>query len=395
MSVFFGTSPSNRACYGQNCVSPKKDKMRQIYQKIPELIEASQVGAYCTVVETKGSTPQKPGSKLLILPDLRNVGTLGGGCVEAEARRQAIGLMQGGMPRLLEFQLDSDYGWDDGLICGGNMKIFIDLPKTHAEAEMFERLQSLNEEQVPLVCATVVTSEKQGIQVGMKMIFANTGERIGTLGDPALETAIAAKTDEVLKDNRAVLLRENETAAVFLEPLQPRPTLLIAGAGHVGQALCHLGNWLDFDIVIVDDRADFASAERLPEADKIIVGDIETELRNYPITPLTYVVIVTRGHQHDESALHAVVESDARYIGLIGSRRKIKLIFDDLLDLGIPTERLQRVYAPVGLNINSKTVPEIAVSIASQLIQIRNAAENVHTFNAEPERMPTVKVAGA
>ena len=369
--------------------------MREIYQKIPELIGSSQVGAYCTVVETKGSTPQKPGSKLLILPDLQNVGTLGGGCVEAEARRQAIGLMQGGMPRLLEFQLDSDYGWDDGLICGGNMKIFIDLPKTLTEAEMFERLQALNEEQIPLVCATVVTSEKQGIEVGMKMIFATNGERIGTLGDSTLETAVEEKVPEVLENNRAVLFQENETAALFLEPLQPRPTLLIAGAGHVGQALCHLGSWLDFDIAIVDDRADFASADRLPEADKIIIGDIATELRNYPITPLTYVVIVTRGHQHDESALHSVVESNARYIGLIGSRRKIKLIFDDLLEIGIPKEKLQRVYAPVGLNINSKTVPEIAVSIVSQLIQIRNASEDVTTFDAQPQRMPTVKVAGA
>ncbi len=368
--------------------------MREIYQKIPELIESAQVGAYCTVVETKGSTPQKPGSKLLILPDLRNIGTLGGGCVEAEARRQAIGLMQDGVPRLLEFQLDSDYGWDDGLICGGNMKIFIDLPKTSAEAEMFERLQALNAEKVPLVCATVVASEKQGVDVGMKMIFANTGEHIGTLGDPALEAAVEEETAKVLERNSAGLFQENETASVFLEPLQPRPTLLIAGAGHVGQALCHLGSWLDFDIVIVDDRADFASAERLPEADKIIIGDIETELRKYPITPLTYVVIVTRGHQHDESALHSVVESDARYIGLIGSRRKIKLIFDDLLEAGISKEKLQRVYAPIGLDINSKTVPEIAVSIISQLIQIRNTTDTVDTFDAQPARMPTVKIAG-
>ena len=368
--------------------------MREIYQKIPELIESAQVGAYCTVVETKGSTPQKPGSKLLILPDLRNIGTLGGGCVEAEARRQAIGLMQDGVPRLLEFQLDSDYGWDDGLICGGNMKIFIDLPKTPAEAEMFERLQTLNAEKIPLVCATVVASEKQGVDVGMKMIFANTGEHIGTLGDPALEAAVEQETAKVLARNSAGLFRENETASVFLEPLQPRPTLLIAGAGHVGQALCHLGNWLDFDVVIVDDRADFASAERLPEAHKIIIGDIETELRNYPITPLTYVVIVTRGHQHDESALHSVVESNAGYIGLIGSRRKIKLIFDDLLEVGISKEKLQRVYAPIGLDINSKTVPEIAVSIASQLVQIRNATDTLDTFGAQPTRMPTVKIAG-
>lgn len=368
--------------------------MREIYQKIPELIESAEVGAYCTVVETKGSTPQKPGAKLLILPNLRNIGTLGGGCVEAEARRQAIGLMQDGKPRLLEFQLDSDYGWDDGLICGGNMKIFIDLPRTRAEAEMFTRLQELNAKKVPLMCATVVQSEQQNIDVGMKMIFATNGERIGTLGNSVLEADVESQVSGILEKNRADIFQQNDTTSIFLEPLQPRPTLLIAGAGHVGQALCHLGNWLDFDIVIVDDRADFASTERLPEADDIIIGDIAEELRKYPINHLTYVVIVTRGHQNDESALHSVVESDARYIGLIGSRRKIKLIFDDLLEVGIPAKKLQRVYAPIGLDINSKTVPEIAVSIASQLIQVRNGTKKVESFEAQPARMPTIKLLG-
>ena len=368
--------------------------MREIYQKIPELIESAEVGAYCTVVETKGSTPQKPGAKLLILPNLRNIGTLGGGCVEAEARRQAIGLMQDGKPRLLEFQLDSDYGWDDGLICGGNMKIFIDLPRTRAEAEMFTRLQELNAKKVPLMCATVVQSEQQNIDVGMKMIFATNGERIGTLGNSVLEADVESQVSGILEKNRADIFQQNDTTSIFLEPLQPRPTLLIAGAGHVGQALCHLGNWLDFDIVIVDDRADFASTERLPEADDIIIGDIAEELRKYPINHLTYVVIVTRGHQNDESALHSVVESEARYIGLIGSRRKIKLIFDDLLEVGIPAEKLQRVYAPIGLDINSKTVPEIAVSIASQLIQVRNGTKKVESFEAQPARMPTIKLLG-
>ena len=368
--------------------------MREIYQKIPELIKTDQVGAYCTVVETKGSTPQKPGSKLLILPDLRNIGTLGGGCVEAEARRQAIGLMQGGVPRLLEFQLDSDYGWDDGLICGGNMKIFIDLPNTHAEAEMFTQIQELNKEKVPLMSATVVESKQPDIKVGMKMIFAKNGQRIGTLGDPTLESEIETEIPDILEQNRSDLYKKDKTVSIFLEPIQPRPTLLIAGAGHVGQALCHIGSWLDFDIAIVDDRADFASKHRLPEADEIIIGDIAEELRQYQISHLTYIVIVTRGHQHDESALHSVVESDARYIGLIGSRRKIKLIFDDLLDEGIPIEKLQRVYAPIGLDINSKTVPEIAVSIASQLIQVRNGAKMPKPFEAQPARMPTIKLTG-
>ena len=366
--------------------------MREIYQKIPELIASDQVGAYCTVVETKGSTPQKPGAKLLILPDLRNIGTLGGGCVEAEARRQAIGLMQDGAPRLLEFQLDSDYGWDDGLICGGNMKIFIDIPKTRDDVDIFTSLRELNAAQVPLVYATVVKSDEQNTNIGMKMIFASNGDRIGTLGNSTLESEVESQMTDILEKNNAYAFIQDDNTTIFLEPLQPRPILLIAGAGHVGQALCHLGNWLDFDIVIVDDRADFASSERLPEADEIIIGDIAEELRKYPKNHLTYVVIVTRGHQHDESALHSVVESDARYIGLIGSRRKIKLIFDDLLEIGIPKEKLQRVYAPIGLDINSKTVPEIAVSIASQLIQIRNGENSSKSFEAQPEKMPTIRI---
>ena len=374
--------------------------MREIYQKVIELIESEEMGAYCTVVETKGSTPQKPGAKLLILPDLRNFGTLGGGCVEAEARRQAIGLMQGGVPRLLDFQLDSDYGWDDGLICGGNMKIFIDLPQTKEESLILTRLQELSEAKIPLVSTTVVQSEVDHIQVGAKMLFAANGEKVGSLGDTALEMALQDELMEVLeKDAPGVFRwqvedsRNGEGAVwVFMDAVQPRPTLLIAGAGHVGQALCHLGKWLGFDIAIVDDRTNFASEERLPEADEIIIGDIAEELRKYPVDHLTYAVIVTRGHQHDEEALHSVVESNARYVGLIGSRRKIKLIYDDLRDAGIPEERLAKVYAPIGLDINSKTVPEIAVSIAAQLIQVRNSIKPDLHFDAQPARMPTIKV---
>ena len=374
--------------------------MRDIYQKVIELIESEEIGAYCTVVETKGSTPQKPGSKLLILPDLRNVGTLGGGCVEAEARRQAIGLMQGGLPRLLDFQLDSDYGWDDGLICGGNMKIFIDLPQTKEESSILTRLQELSEAKIPLVSTTIVKSEVDHIQVGAKMLFAANSEKVGSLGDAALETALQDELMEILeKDAPGVFRwkvedsRNGEGAVwVFMDAVQPRPTLLIAGAGHVGQALCHLGKWLGFDVAIVDDRVDFASEERLPEADEIIIGDIAEELRNYPVDHLTYAVIVTRGHQHDEEALHSVIESNARYVGLIGSRRKIKLIYDDLRDMGITEETLAKVYAPIGLDINSKTVPEIAVSIAAQLIQVRNSTKPDIHFDAQPARMPTIQV---
>ncbi len=366
--------------------------MREIHETLLKLIQNHDLGAYCTVVQTNGSTPQKPGSKLLILPNLRNIGTLGGGCVEAEARRQAIGLMDGGTPRLLNFQLDSDYGWDDGLICGGSMKIFIDLPKTSDEATIFAELRKLNDAKVPIVLATVVKSGITDIEVGMKMIRGMNGERLGTLGNLKLDEEVESEVSEVLAENSPGLHRTKYGDIwVFLDPIQPRPTLLIAGAGHVGQALCHLGSWLDFDIAIVDDRPDFASKDRLPEADEIIVGDIADELKQYPINHLTYAVIVTRGHQHDEEALHSVIESGARYVGLIGSRRKIKLILDDLSEMGVSEADLARVYAPIGVDITSKTVPEIAVSIAAQLIQVRNAPKPTAHIAAEPATMPTAR----
>ena len=366
--------------------------MKTIYDKIVDLIKSNQIGAYCTVVDTKGSTPQKPGSKLLILPDLQNVGTLGGGCVEAEARQQAIQLIQGGNPRLLEFQLNSDYGWDDGLICGGNMRIFIDMPQSELDLDIFTHLRDLSGQKIPFVFATIIESEAKS-QIGSKLLVSLCGQKFGSLGDRALETKIENQLDKLLENNTPSIIRlENDTVSVFIEPIQPRQTLLIAGAGHIGQALCHLSSWLDFDVVVVDDRVDFASKDRLPEANRIIVGDIFEELRSYPIDSFTYVVIVTRGHNHDEEALHATVNSDARYIGLIGSRRKVKLIYEDLMELGISPERLERVYAPIGLDINSKTVPEIAVSIASQLIQVRNNPKDNFHFDSVPSRMPTVKL---
>jgi len=171
----------------------------------------------------------------------------------------------------------------------------------------------------------------------------------------------------------------------YVEQIGPPPRLLIAGAGHVGQALGELAARLDFDVIVIDDRADFASEQRFPHARQRIVGDIEAELRKVPIDAGTYVVIVTRGHRHDGQALHAVIDSPARYIGLIGSKAKIKLIFDDLVARGVSPQQLLRVHAPIGLSIGAVSVPEIAVSIAAELIAVRRGRENTPAL---PMRLP-------
>ena len=346
--------------------------MRDIYRMIPELAANRSRAAYCTVVDTVGSTPQKEGAKLLILPTMASVGTLGGGCVEAEARKQAARLMQTNSRKLLEFKLDSDYGWDDGLICGGNMRIFVDLIDDPDEAAFFVEMERLLTSDVPIVVGTVVEASDVA-KLGAKRLIATDGTYLGSLGSAAMDDLFTAQATTALEKNDARLWTETESGTtVFIEPTLPQIRLVVCGAGHVGAALTHFAAMCDFHVTVIDDRPEFANAENLPDAHEIVVDDLPAATARQDIGPLTYVVIVTRGHNHDESCLRAVIESDAGYIGMIGSRRKIKLIYDDLQELGLPETLFDRVHAPIGLDIASNTVPEIAVSIVAQLIQFRN-----------------------
>ena len=296
--------------------------MQQLFEEIVRRCEAGERVGLCTVVSARGSTPQAAGARMVLLVDGRTLGTLGGGCVEAEVRQRALGLLERSESKLLTFKLDHDYGWDDGLICGGTMDIYVQTLQGQAAAEPFAD--------------------------AVKQLRA---------GGPAV-VEFSYETEE----------RERST---YREEIEPSPKLVIAGAGHVGQALAKLATEVGFEVTIIDDRADLASAERFPTARHCTIGEIEPELRRQPIDASTFIVIVTRGHRHDGKALAAVIDSDAKYIGLIGSKRKVKTIFDDLLQQGVALESLLKVHAPIGLEIGSVTVPEIAVSIAAELVAVR------------------------
>lgn len=258
---------------------------------------------------------------MLVLENTHTHGTLGGGCIEAEVRRRAIDLLHHGHSALLEFDLDHDYGWDDGLICGGQMTIGVTLLDSQSDLTSYQQAVDRLAQRMPCWFPIVVTHQ------GQEWTY-----RIN---------------------------------------LEIPPTLLIAGAGHVGQAVANLAVELGFRVVVADDRADIASRERFPSPVELIVGDIANELRNFPVDNNTFVVIVTRGHRHDEQALEAVIRSPARYLGMIGSRRKAKTIFDDLAASGVPQELIARVHCPIGLPIGSRTVIEIAVSIMAELVRER------------------------
>lgn len=308
-------------------------------------LEAGRPCVLCAVVKTRGSAPQGPGAALVVRDGQSCAGTLGGGCVEAEVIRQASsGLLLQGGSACRDFRLNSDYGWDDGLICGGSMRIAMRALEPGAGAAPFR--QAL-----------------EAYHAGRPASFAIRVAR-GEGGE------------------------EEKEYRIHLEAPAP---LLIAGAGHVGQALADLAVRLDFAVTVFDDRADCAAPSRFPPGVRLVVDDIAEALRAHPIGERDSVVIVTRGHKHDEAALEAVIHAPARYIGLIGSKRKRTLIFDDLRKFGVEEALLARVHSPVGLDIGAVTVPEIAVSIAAQLIQVRRATP----FQAVEGPFPAPAAAGA
>lgn len=353
--------------------------MRDLMRQLMTELDSGRELAWCRLVETRGSTPQKAGALMAVRPDGSQLGTVGGGCVEAEVKRRALAVLHGathghGRPSLESFQLDSDYGWDDGLICGGRM-LFLIVPLRGAVPAYFRELTRLCDSGQALTEALVFDSAASGLAAPSAWLF-DSEHRLAAAwpNDVMPDDAAGTVPDAVQTTLPPIGARRRPFAShgVAYLPLQTRCRLVIVGGGHVGKAVADLAYDLEFDVWVVDDREPFVSAERFPRAVQRIAGPVDDVLPRLEITPDTFCLIVTRGHNHDEEALYHLADRGARYVGLIGSRRKIKLIFDDLLEKGVSAAALKRVHAPLGVDIGSQTVPEIAISIAAELVAFRN-----------------------
>jgi len=251
----------------------------QIYEEALRLKRLGRISAIATIVECRGSSPQKQGAKMLVRDDGSLLGTLGGGCLEAEVVQAALMALKDGEPATMPFELTEREG---GLVCGG-------------------------------------------------------------------------------------------TVLVYIEPLMLEPHLVILGAGHVGKTLARLARFTGFRVTVVDDRQEYANQENIPDAHELMVTEFGRAFATVPVENGTFVVVATRGHNHDLDAVKAALRTCAGYIGLLGSRRKKSLLYKALEESGFSKEDVGRVIIPVGMEIGSVTPEEISVSIMAQIVQKRRA----------------------
>ena len=302
--------------------------MPRFYDFLPGALAEGQPFALGIISRIKGSSPQKKGAKALFFADGRIKGTLGGGCLEAEIQDRARRSLATQTPSTFELVLDHDFGWDDGLICGGKVCGLI-LPHASGAAEIWRHLTACEE---PLIW---------GVKKDFSISWVNDAEELGWL---------------------------------YQEKVAPPCALWIAGSGHVAQAVAPLALQLDFDVTVFDDRPSLASTQYFPTATRFRV-DFWDKLLAEPMPKRpAFGLIVTRGHQHDALVLRNWVQRPFAFLGMIGSSRKKRLIFSEFVAQGIATEeQLARVACPVGVNIEAESVPEIGVSILAQYIQQRAA----------------------
>lgn len=356
-------------------------KTKHVYLQLLDLIGNNKPCVLATVTGTQGSTPQKPGSSAIY--GLRGLlsGTVGGGAVELAIGEIAAVAVKSKKSGYFRFDLDNEISDTEAAICGGGMSILVDAaPEKHVK--IFEALKESDNNRVHGVLVTLCGSgladctEVTRFWITEENIQNSSGQ-IPVEARTAAAKMLSKRNPDEFRETVIPGSKVGEEKLVFLESVVPMPQLIIAGAGHVGKALSHLGKLLNFEVIVWDDRPEFANKTNLPEADKILCGQIDETLGNLHIDRDSFIVIVTRGHKNDADVLRKFIVSKAGYIGMIGSRRKIIQVRESFLKSGWATiDQWENIFTPIGLEIGSKTVQEIAVSIAAQLIQVRNHLKN-------------------
>jgi xanthine dehydrogenase accessory factor len=326
-----------------------------------------------TVLSKSGSAPCLAGAKMVVRSDGTSIGTVGGGVLEAAAQKRALRIFKTGVAEILSFNLTGDDAASMQMICGGNVKLLVDyIPASTMNIEIFKRLGAAL--QAGEKCYLLAALGKIGAEnfQTIRGLVLEDGSLTGEFPYP--QHWLDLLVEKSYRSTYPVVETVVDEQFVIERCFVPS-TVFIFGAGHVSQQVALLAEMVDFQTIVLDDRSEYANQERFPQADSIKVLDsFEDCFAGLEPDGDSYVVIVTRGHQHDKTVLAQALRTRAGYIGMMGSRSKREELFKVLKQEGFTSEELERVHCPIGLSIKAATTSEIAVSIIAELIQTRAQA---------------------
>ncbi|MGC1190460.1 MAG: XdhC family protein [Candidatus Binatus sp.] len=364
----------------------------QIWAEALRTLERGQPFALATVVNVRGSTPREVGAKMIVRAD-GQFGTIGGGCGEAEVFRKARVLLEekdDRGARLAEVDLTGDFDQREIGTCGGIMDVFVDLWSPARDLGIARKLADAAGRSAPGALLTVVDSGARAeVPAGARSFIDPADTDAHDAGPIDLPSAAYAQIVERTADAIPTLLEVDGAGAMrpvthlepnggvrlFVDPIVGAQRLIIVGAGHIAVPLCALGMMLGFHVTVIDDRASFANRERFPEADEIIVKPFREAIDSIALDGHCYLVSVTRGHSFDEEVVRAALMQPCGFVGMIGSRRRVKATLERIGESGVPKERLADVHAPLGVAIGGETPEEIAISIIAEIIRERRTEE--------------------
>lgn len=355
-----------------------------VYVQLTNLIRQNTPCALATVISSGGSTPQVPGSSAIFGTERVLTGTIGGGPAEYQVMLKSAEAMQSGRSEIISFDMAGQLHLGSDSICGGNMMVLLDA-KPQANYAAFSQVNTALAERTPGILVTFI-KENRDKTLHIERLWCNKSESAGL---PDYFRSIAAETmQQMLSSPTGPAFRfltvpageEPNPAWLCLEKVSPAPSLVIAGAGHVGKTLVGMGKFLGFEVTVWDDRSDFANPSHIPDADHHFSGPFIDFTKHLKIDNQVWLVIVTRGHHYDAEVLRHWIRTSPAYLGMMGSRSKIAQMRQQFLEQGWATgEEWDRIHTPVGLKIGAKTVEEIAVSIAAELVQVRNEVSQSYT----------------
>jgi xanthine dehydrogenase accessory factor len=356
---------------------------KNCYSILSQLIKNQVSCIAATVIESHGSTPQKPGSTAILGSAGLMAGTVGGGTVEHAITQISEVALKNRISSIQHFSLNHEVSDADGSICGGSMKVLVDSqPEQHKM--VFDSLsKSLNERQPGVLITVAQKDDNENVLIERYWVVKGNEELFSDLLNQDISSLIKNMLDSAVPNDFMTInpagSSEYEKVQILLQSVIPPPRLVIAGAGHIGKSLSRLGKFLDFEVTVWDSRKEYATRDNLPDADIIMNGSVENSFGTFKADKNTYIVLVTTGHKQDMEVLKKLIGEDAGYIGMIGSRKKVVLVRDKFLTEGWATkEQWDKLYTPIGIDIHSETVEEIAVSIAAELVMVRHQLKKKH-----------------